>query len=66
MRVDERTLVVRVGCAGAAGEVVALVDGDDEERVVLGDPVVLQPLEERRECLVVARELLLVVGLARP
>ena len=32
------------GRARAAGEVVALVDGDDEERVALVDAVVLQPL----------------------
>ena len=37
--VDERTRVARVGRARPAGEVVALVDGDDEERVRLVDAV---------------------------
>ena len=47
-----------------AGEVVALLDGDDEERVVLRDPVVLQAGEEVAERLVVVLQLLDVAGLA--
>ena len=39
---------VRVGVTCAAGEVVALVDGDDEERIALVDAVGLQTIEERR------------------
>src|SRR5207248_1114107 len=37
----------------AAGEVVVLVCGDDEQRVVLVDPVLLQTLEEGPESVVV-------------
>ena len=37
----------------AAGEVVVLVGGDDEQRVLLVDPVLLQPVEEGRERVVV-------------
>ena len=47
-----------------AGEVVALLDGDHEERVGLGDAVVLQAGEEVGERLVVVLELLDVAGLA--
>ena len=49
-----------------AGEVVAFLDGEHEERVVLGDPVVLQAGEEVTEGLVVVLQLLDVAGLARP
>ena len=37
-----RAIAVRLRRARPAGEVVALVDGDDEQRVLLVDPVVLR------------------------
>ena len=49
----------------AAGEVVALVDGDQEQRVGLVDALVGEALEERGERGVVLLELLDVAGLAR-
>jgi hypothetical protein len=47
-----------------AVEMVALVDGDEEDRVALRDPVTLQAMEERRERGVVFAQLRLVAGLA--
>ena len=60
-----RERAVRLRRSRPAGEVVALVDRDDEQRVVLRDPVVREPGEERVERRVVGGQLLLVVGLAR-
>ena len=54
------------GVGRGAGEVVAFLDGDHEQRVVLGDPVVLEAGEEVAERLVVVLELLDVTGLAGP
>ena len=49
----------------AAGEVVVLVGGDHEQRVGLVDPIVLQPVEEGTEGVVVGLQRRDVVGLAR-
>jgi hypothetical protein len=49
----------------AAGEVVALLDGEHEQRVVGGDAVGLQAVEERLERSVVVVQLLDVSRLAR-
>ena len=43
-------------------EVVAFVDGEDEQRVLLGDAVVREPLEERRKRIVVRLQLCDVSG----
>ena len=59
-----RHAVARRVVGRRAGEVVALLDGDDEERVVLRDPVLLHAREELSERLVVVLELLDVPGLA--
>ena len=56
---------VRLRDARAAGEVVALVDGDHEQRVALVDAVRGEVLEERLEGVVVVLQLRLVGGLAR-
>ena len=48
-----------------AGEVVALVGGNHEQGVRRVDPVVREPLEERRERGVVGGEVRLVAGVAR-
>ena len=53
-----------IGCR--ADEVVALVDGEHEERVLLGDAVGGEPVEELLECRVVVEKLLVVTRLARP
>ena len=44
---------------------IALLDGEDEERVALVDPVVGEPLEERLERGVVALQVRLVARVAR-
>ena len=63
VRVRERT--VRLRGSDAPRVLVALVDGDHEERVALVDAVRLQPGEVRREGVVVRLELRLVVRLTR-
>src|SRR5204863_8450842 len=50
----------------AAGEVVVLVGGDDEQRVGRGDAVVVQPVEERAERVVVGLQRGDVPRLTRP
>ena len=45
---------------------VAFLDGEHEERIALVDPVLREPLEERRERRVVVLQLLDVVGLSGP
>ena len=65
VRVRVRQRAVRLRDADAAGVLVALVDGDHEERVALVDAVGLQPVEERCEGVVIGLQLRLVVRLAR-
>ena len=57
---------VRLRDARAAGEVIALVDGDHEQRVALVDAVRGEVLEERGEGVVVVLQLRLVRSLAGP
>jgi len=69
MQVGARAVVVDEPVTGrrradAAREVVALVDRDDEQRVLLVDPVRLQVAEERGERVVVFLQLLVVRDLA--
>ena len=72
VHLTEQAVVARRGHAVAArrcrlrpGEVVALLDGDDEQRVALVDPVPGQAIEERGEGLVIRLELGDVARLAR-
>src|SRR5207244_11923432 len=64
VRVRERA--IRLRDAGAAGIVVTLVSGDNEERVALIDPVVGETIEEGGNGVVVRLELRFVVGVPRP
>ena len=63
--VVDQPVAARLRVADAAGEVVALVDGDREERVLPRDPVLLEVGEERLEGVVVVVQLLVVRELAR-
>ena len=65
VRVRVRERAVRLRDPHATCELVALVDGDHEERVALVDPVRLQPREVRREGVVVRLQLRLVVRFTR-
>src|SRR5437660_11847514 len=64
VRIGQRTM--RLRNTGAAGIVVTLVSGHNEERVVFGDAVVGETLEEVGKGVVVRRELRLVIGFPRP
>src|SRR5207244_11242539 len=64
VRVRERA--IRLRDAGAAGIVVTLVSGDNEERVALIDTVVGETLEEGGKGVVVHLELRFVVCFSRP
>src|SRR2546428_1696434 len=64
VRVRERA--IRLRDAGAAGIVVSLVSGDNEEGVALVDAVIGETLEEGGKGVVVRLELRLVVGFPRP
>ena len=66
MRVRQRAGMGRIGRADPTGEVIALVDGDHEQRVRPVDPVRCEIREEVLERGVVGLQLLLVLELARP